>query len=300
MSNSSSSSILNKTITKLTKNEKFHIFVHDTSGILDNDQLKLDMMYKVHFCDFCNIAKSTEKGVKFCYQCKKLSMKKANSTNATFIGQCYLGMTEIIKPIYFNNSLLCLIYITNLTLKGDLENIKEKILKRATFTGIDSTLLIDKIKSCEIINPDNLENFFDILDILEHIILHCDIPYTTLSFKAFTPFPVENTKKHLLINDITKFITTNYAEEILLKDLAKLYFIDEQYLCKLFKKETGMGFIEFINKTRIANAKRLLINSDSKINSVAYQVGYSNTSHFNKIFKKLTGYTPKEFKLVNK
>jgi AraC-like DNA-binding protein/ligand-binding sensor protein len=296
MYSDSSQYVLNKTIQMLSKNNKFHILVHDTSGILSNEQLKLDMIYKVHFCDFCNTAKGTGKGISFCYKCKKLSLMKAAKVKDLYIGQCYLGITEIIKPVYYNDILLCVIYISNLITVDSLEAIKRKIIKRCKYTKAEPFALIDKLKDCEVFNPTSIEDYSDIIDILHHIILHCDIPYNTLNCKDLTPIPANNIKKHLLIEDIEKYLTANYTETITLKDLSKLYFIDEQYLCKLFKKETGVGFVDYINKIRIDNAKRLLLNSDATINSIAFQVGYSSLSSFNKIFKRFSGSTPKAYR----
>ena len=296
MTNISISSILNKTIARLSNNTNAHILIHDTSGIFSNEQLKLDIMYKIHICSFCDVAKSTDKGLKFCYKCKKLSMRKTDKIKDMYIGQCYLGITEIIKPIYYNNNLLCLIYISNLLFKDNLDDIKNQIIKRCKYTNVDEHLLMCKLDDCQIIDKNDLSDYIDTVDIIEHIILHSDIAYNTLTFKAFSTFPVEHIRKHLLIEDIEQYIIANYKVEITLKYLSKLYFIDEQYLCKLFKRETGIGFVDYINNTRIANAKRLLVISSSKINSIAFEVGYNNLSHFNKTFRKLTGLTPKEYR----
>lgn len=296
MYSDNSKSVLNKTIQSLSRNSKFHILVHDTSRILSNEQLKLDMVYKVHFCDFCNTAKSTNKGISFCYKCKKLSLKKAAKVKDLYIGQCYLGITEIIKPVYYNDILLCIIYISNLITAESVDDIKRKIIKRCKYTKVEPSVLIDKLEKCETFNATSINDYLDIIDILHHIILHCDIPYNAYNCKDLTAIPANSIKKHLLIEDIEKYITSNYTETITLKDLSKLYFIDEQYLCKLFKRETGVGFVDYINKIRIDSAKRLLLNSDATISSIAYQVGYSNISYFNKIFKKLSGNTPKEYR----
>jgi YesN/AraC family two-component response regulator len=296
MYSDSSQNILNKTIQMLSKDSKFRIMVHDTSGILSNEQLKLDLIYKVHFCDFCNTAKSTKIGVRFCYKCKTLSLIKAAKIKDLYIGKCYLGITEIIKPVYYNDILLCIIYIGNLIAVDSLGAIKEKIIKTCDYTKVDPTILIDQLKDCQTFDNSSIKDYVNIIDIIQHIILHCDIAYNTFSCKSLTAIPASSIKKHLLIEDIEKYITTNYTETITLKDLSKLYFIDEKYLCKLFKKETGMGFVDYINKIRVDNASRLLLNSDAPVNSIAYQVGYSNLSYFNKIFKKLSGYTPKEYR----
>ena len=72
------------------------------------------------------------------------------------------------------------------------------------------------------------------------------------------------------------------------------------YFSGMFKKETDMNFSEYLKKIRIDNAKNLLLNTENSVEDISYAVGYSDIKYFSRLFKKLTGVTPTEFrKLYN-
>lgn len=69
-----------------------------------------------------------------------------------------------------------------------------------------------------------------------------------------------------------------------------------QAFCRYFKKHTGHTFVSFLNEVRINEAcKRLTGKSYDSIGGIAYACGFNNITHFNRIFKKLKGCSPKEY-----
>jgi two-component system response regulator YesN len=72
--------------------------------------------------------------------------------------------------------------------------------------------------------------------------------------------------------------------------LSKIYF------CKLFHKEEGISFSDYLNAQRIALAKKLLNESILKVFEISYETGYSNPKYFHYVFKRLVGVTPLEFR----
>ena len=85
-------------------------------------------------------------------------------------------------------------------------------------------------------------------------------------------------------------------KEISLDDVSSYCNISSYYFSKLFKQETGENYVEYLNKVRIENAKRLLNESDSSIKEVCYSVGFSDPNYFSRAFKKYEGVTPSEYK----
>jgi two-component system response regulator YesN len=67
-------------------------------------------------------------------------------------------------------------------------------------------------------------------------------------------------------------------------------------LGQLFKKETEMSFNQYVNLVRIKQAQQLLLHSKATISEIGDRIGYNNTNYFSKMFKKLNGLTPKEFR----
>jgi AraC-like DNA-binding protein len=92
------------------------------------------------------------------------------------------------------------------------------------------------------------------------------------------------------------YLLDHYAEHITLQDMAKQFSFNSNYISELFKKESGIGFVAYLNSIRIDCAKSLLLESDVTIEVISNQVGYTSASHFSQLFKKMTGKTVSEFR----
>lgn len=93
-------------------------------------------------------------------------------------------------------------------------------------------------------------------------------------------------------------IRHNYAS-ISLKDFAASRHVSAAYLSQTVHKATGMSCTEHLQRQRIAQAKRLLRETDLSVMDVCCAVGYSNTSHFYRLFTQMNGMNPTEYRLVN-
>jgi len=109
------------------------------------------------------------------------------------------------------------------------------------------------------------------------------------AYKQYSP----NTK---LVNQIIKYLNENYSDNINLNTVADHFKKNNSYLSVLFKKETGIKFVDFLANIRIEQAKKLLLNLDNKVSDIAAQVGYVNPKYFNVVFKKLVGMSPRQFR----
>ncbi|SFT13669.1 response regulator [Paenibacillus sp. BC26] len=98
------------------------------------------------------------------------------------------------------------------------------------------------------------------------------------------------------IGKIKSYIESNYASNISLKSIAKLFYMNPVYLGQLFKKSYGMYFNEFLLQIRIQEAKSQLRQTDKKIYEIAANVGFGNADYFVCQFEKVEGKTPTEYK----
>lgn len=90
------------------------------------------------------------------------------------------------------------------------------------------------------------------------------------------------------------YLNEHYMDNITLQDVAEAVGLSESYLCRTLKKETGDSFVNILNKIRICHAQELLQKGELKVYEVAENVGFSNYAYFYQVFKKITGYSPKE------
>jgi two-component system response regulator YesN len=98
------------------------------------------------------------------------------------------------------------------------------------------------------------------------------------------------------VKRIIDFLDLHYAEKINLDYAASLAGMNSAYFSRLFKKECGVGFVEFLTRLRMDQAKRLLETSDAKLLEVAEKVGFEDVNYFSKSFKKYTGISPSEYR----
>lgn len=101
-------------------------------------------------------------------------------------------------------------------------------------------------------------------------------------------------KKNIM--EIISFIEEHLTEKVTLKMIAEAFGMSESYLSRVFKNETGMNLIGFINDRKMKKAKELLEDESFMIKDVAMQVGIDDQFYFNKVFKKVYGMSPSEYR----
>lgn len=95
-----------------------------------------------------------------------------------------------------------------------------------------------------------------------------------------------------------EYIETHLTENIHLADLARNVHLNTNYLSTLFKKETGMTFRSYITKTRIEVAKNMLKHTEFSYSLISSSLAFSSQSHFTKVFREQTGYTPYKYRML--
>lgn len=99
-----------------------------------------------------------------------------------------------------------------------------------------------------------------------------------------------------MITRAKQFIQEHHTEDLSLGMVSRAVNTSTFYFCKMFKKATGINFTDYLSRIRIEKAKNLLLNPNLRISEVAYQVGFQSLTHFNRIFKKLAGQSPTQYR----
>jgi len=98
------------------------------------------------------------------------------------------------------------------------------------------------------------------------------------------------------VTKVLKYINQNLYDDIDIDDLAEVACITKPYLIRVFKRSFGTSPLQYINKKKIEKAQLLLITEDITVKELAYTLGYNDHSYFNRLFKKLCGQTPQEYR----
>jgi two-component system response regulator YesN len=98
-----------------------------------------------------------------------------------------------------------------------------------------------------------------------------------------------------LVSGVRRYAIKNYAGKMALADVAAAFRVSPNYLSTVFKKYSGQGFAEYVSRIRVEKAKELLLSGKHRMFEVAQIVGFDDAFYFSKVFKKITGLSPREF-----
>jgi AraC-like DNA-binding protein len=93
-----------------------------------------------------------------------------------------------------------------------------------------------------------------------------------------------------------RYIEEHAGEELSLTKVAKVVRMNANHLSENFKQVTGINFVEYVARTRFANACDLLRNPDLRISEIAFAAGFQSLSQFNRVFKRFSGKSPTQYR----
>ena len=107
-----------------------------------------------------------------------------------------------------------------------------------------------------------------------------------------------NAPKKMDISSVKSFLDEHYKEKLSLESVASHFFIDKHYLARLFKEHYGVTLVTYLQQVRITHAKRMLRFTDKSIEEIGLECGIGELNYFSRVFKKLEGVSPSEFRRV--
>lgn len=276
---------LQELIDCLCANSKIKICVHDVTGLLTNEKLKISPQNKIHFCDFCNAAKTTQRGYELCINCKSLANAKAIRTQEPFGGYCPWGIFEAVYPVAINNAVQCIVYVGNAVTNAD--EYRRRCEKAFRITGVERKCISEALAQCETAaQPENL--MLTAKTVGAFIVLISDFYMYDRQSKP--------SAENRMSNEIKEYVALNFRRPLTLASLSKIYFISEKYLGRVLKKALGMSFHSYLNEVRLHNAAGLLRTQDMTVIDIALDSGFENVTYFNRMFKKKFGKTPTQYR----
>jgi len=215
----------------------------------------------------CNLRIPDEKRSEFRHNCEIFDIDEAIASLNKLIEEDI----ELFGEVSFIYSLIdqVLSYLMNLfdqqTVTGknaaqDIAKFKTQIRNIANFELIKEAFL-DYLKKC-------------ILDLKEQ----------------------QNNKDSKPIRIIKEYIEQHYNEPVSLDDIARLVYLSPSYISTAFKLQVGVSFSAYLIQVRLDKAKELLKDTVLNISEIAQQVGYTDVKHFSKLFKKIAGINPIEYR----
>jgi AraC-like DNA-binding protein/ligand-binding sensor protein len=224
-----------------------------------------------------------------CSSCLQMQEElRRNATEKPATATCAHGLCEAAVPVRLGDKLIAFLQTGQVLAEKPSPERVEKVVARARSMGIEesSKAIEEAYLKTPVVPRAKFNSTLRLLTIFADL----------LSIRSNQIAVRQANSEHPIVTKAKQYIEQQHAEEISLGQVAEAVHVSPFHLCKLFRKSTGMTFTEFVSRTRTEKAKNLLLNPQLRISEIVYEVGFQSLTHFNRIFKKLVGQSPTQYR----
>jgi AraC-like DNA-binding protein len=201
---------------------------------------------------------------------------------------CFAGLAETAIPLRVGNNVIGFLRTGEVLLHKPTARDFSRTLRRLQELGVkaDAGQLREAYFHTRVLSSKQYESVLQLLRIFAQ---HLSIVANQVVFQT------ENAEAPS-ITRAREFIAANHTEELSLGAVAKAVHMSTFYFCKQFKKATGFSFTNYLGRVRVEKAKERLLNPQARVSEVAFDVGFQSLTHFNRVFRNLTGESPTAYR----
>jgi AraC-like DNA-binding protein len=241
---------------------------------------------KRHENSFCAFLAAKSRSCAACLRTAQRLSRLAAAQAATVT--CASGLSETAVPIHVGDRLLGFLQTGQVFTKPPTDTQFERTaqLLQQWDVAVRKDYLRDAFFKTRVLSPAQQQSVVAMLTIFaQHLSVVGD---QIAAWKVNSEPPV--------IARARLYIQEHLSEDLSLGLVAKAVNASSFYFCKLFKRSTGVNFVDYISQLRIDKAKNLLLNPSCLVSEIAFEVGFQSLTHFNRVFKKLTGLSPSQYR----
>lgn len=279
-----------------------------------------------HSCrtEFCSVIRENPVSRKRCYRCDALAGLEAVRLERPYIYLCHCGIVDVAVPVMVGDRYLGAVMFGQVRLMNkDAEKAVRLVNEISSFQAEEEAARKDLLEMYERLPEMEYERIVEIADLINSIVqytvdravksrnqaetyqwlLKMDAeeegarteiqelraPVSPQQSSTRTQDPV---KPSSAIYPAIAFIRDHPRENVSMKEMAELCHLSPSYFSRLFNREVGETFVNYINRQKIELAKEQLRGTRKSVTQIAGDVGYLNVSNFIAVFKRMEGVTP--------
>lgn len=235
---------------------------------------------------FCQLMSQRSRACSVCLQVQEELSQGATLDAQTVV--CPSGMCDTAVPVRLGDRLIGFLQTGQVFRKKPTESQFDRVEKLTHDWGIEASrdTLHDAYFATKVISNKQHDAVVKLLSIFaQH-----------LSMLSNQVIVQQENSEPPVITKAKEYIHEHQTEELSLGQVAKAVNTSTFYFCKMFKKVTGINFTDYLSRVRIEKAKNLLLNPNLRVSEIAFEVGFQSLTHFNRVFKKILGQSPTEYR----
>lgn len=279
-----------------------------------------------HSCrtEFCSVIRENPVSRKRCFRCDALAGLEAVRLERPYIYLCHCGIVDVAVPVMVGDKYLGAVMFGQVRLMNkDAEKAVRLVNEISSFQAEEEAARKDLLEMYERLPEMEYERIVEIAEFIDSVVKYtvdravksrnqAETYQWMLSMSAEqgngdieiqeireleSPTPANSqeqlpVKPSSAIYPAVVYIHNHPRENISMKDMANLCHLSSSYFSRLFNRETGENFVNYVNRQKIELAKEQLRGTRKSVAQIAGDVGYLNVSNFIAVFKRMEGVTP--------
>ncbi len=235
---------------------------------------------------FCALMARTNRSCEACFALQKRLEAEAKLEPKTL--KCFAGLCETAVPVRVGDGLIAFLQTGRILVESPNQRQFSKTTRELLRLGteIDLKQLEEAYFATRVLAPDQYESMVRLLTIFAG---HLAAAGNQLALQRAAPDNTPVTRARQIIDE-------GFREEISLGDVARRVNVSAGYFSMMFKRATGLNFVDYVARLRVEKAKNILQNPRFRISEVAYDVGFQSLSQFNRTFRRVVGESPRAWR----
>lgn len=235
---------------------------------------------------FCAVMAGRNKSCAACLRLQQEVEEKAGDNACTL--ECFAGLNESAVPIRVGERVIGHLLTGQVLQQPPTERRFEKVAEQVKELGADVDLgeLKQAYLRTRVLPKTQYDGVVRLLDIFgQHL---SSVSNQLVTRQAASESPV--------VSRARAYILDHLGEELTLASVARAVAMSPFYFCKVFKKATGLTFVEYVSRLRVEKVKQLLLNPHLRVSEVAFATGFQSLSQFNRTFRQIAGESPSAYR----
>lgn len=280
-----------------------------------------------HSCrtEFCSVIRENPISRKRCYRCDALAGLEAVRLERPYIYLCHCGIVDVAVPVMVGDKYLGAVMFGQVRLMNkDAEKAVRLVNEISSFQAREDDARKDLLEMYERLPEMEYERIVQIAELIESIVeytvdralksrsrdeayrwmLSANGEQTEAEIQEILEprsVPAQEPEKSPVkpssaVYPAVAYLRDHPRENVSMKEMADLCHLSPSYFSRLFNRETGETFVNYVNRQKIRLAKEELRGTNKSINQISSDVGYLNVSNFIAVFKRLEGVTPSVYR----
>jgi AraC-like DNA-binding protein/ligand-binding sensor protein len=239
-----------------------------------------------HENPFCAMIAQTNRGCAAYLEAEQSAVDTARSGSATV--RCFADLCHTAVPVKLGERTIGFLQTGQVALDLPSAAGFEAIARQLTDWEVPMDLkrLEDAYYRSRVLSQDQYAGLIRLLEIFGQQLSAMANQITVQDAEAEPP----------MIRRAKAYIGGHYGDPVDLDEIARVMHVSTFYFCKMFRKGTGLTFTDYLGRVRVEKAKNLLLNPHLRVSEIAYTVGFQSLTHFNRLFRKITGEAPTDFR----